>query len=534
MGLADIIAAFIDDLATGGRDHQSCAHNFGKLLAMLEEANLKAGATKVFAGLEQMDFLGFTLAGGELRPDDAKVQAISRLQPPRTRSEVRSFLGLTGYYREFVKGYAAIAKPLNTLLKEDVEWQWDDKCQHAFTTLKSTLMSAPVLAIPDQHRPYTLHTDFSHTALGAVLEQLKEDNKSHVIAYASRTCSKAESRLGPTDGELLAIIYAVEKFHNYLAGTPFVIVTDHSALVHLNEAKTKNPKLARWAMKLAGYNFTLKHRAGRVHNNADGLSRSHASPAPDTPPDHCTAIDLAELAPPPDPELLCTALEAFQQDPHVDGDPPTLFVDNVAPTPALGPRQLLLEAAPCHACGQDIPAHTPTSLVCDHCNQPFHLRCVGLQHVPPTYWYCPKCTNHHAARGLTCPTQDIPLQRYLLNLPTPQHLHTTFAAAARNLAFTDQMYIWRAGQWLPYPPRGLQVLLMEEEHLRHNHVGGEKLYHLLAGRYYWPTMRADCAAFVGHCFECQVAAGRATGSWAGKLLPLPPGPRVVWACDLIE
>ncbi len=75
---------------------------------------------------------------------------------------------------------------------------------------------------------------------------------------------------------------------------------------------------------------------------------------------------------------------------------------------------------------------------------------------------------------------------------------------------------------------------MEEEHLRHNHVGGDKLYHLLAGRYYWPTMRADCAAFVGRCFEYQVAAGRATGSWAGKLLPLPPGPRVVWACDLIE
>ncbi len=75
---------------------------------------------------------------------------------------------------------------------------------------------------------------------------------------------------------------------------------------------------------------------------------------------------------------------------------------------------------------------------------------------------------------------------------------------------------------------------MEEEHLRHNHVGGDKLHHLLAGRYYWPTMKADCTAFVGRCFECQVAAGRATGSWAGKLLPLPPGPRVVWACDLIE
>ena len=90
-----------------------------------------------------------------------------------------------------------------------------------------------------------------------MLEQLKEDGRKHVVAYASRTCSEAEAKLGPTDGELLAIIYAVEKFHHLLAGTPFTVITDHSALTHLHEGKTKNPKLARWAMRLAGYNFTL-------------------------------------------------------------------------------------------------------------------------------------------------------------------------------------------------------------------------------------------------------------------------------------
>ncbi len=104
-----------------------------------------------------------------------------------------------------------------------------------------------------------------------------------MVSYASRTCSAAEAQLGPTEGELLAVIYAVEKFHHHLAGTPFTIITDHSALVHLNEGKMKNPKLARWAMRLAGYNFTIQHRAGRVHNNADGLSRSRATPHDDTP-----------------------------------------------------------------------------------------------------------------------------------------------------------------------------------------------------------------------------------------------------------
>lgn len=109
-----------------------------------------------------------------------------------------------------------------------------------------------------------------------------------MVAYASRTCSAAESKLGPTDGELLAIVYAVDKFHHHIAGTTFTIITDHDALTHLNTSKAKNPKLARWAMRLAQYNYTIKHRAGRVHNNADGLSRSRAAPSPDTPADGAT------------------------------------------------------------------------------------------------------------------------------------------------------------------------------------------------------------------------------------------------------
>jgi hypothetical protein len=479
------VAAFIDDLGTGGSDHQHSAHNFGKLLGALELSNLKAGAPKVFAGLEEMQFLGFTLAGGTLKPDGEKVESIARLQPPRTRSEVRSFLGLTGYYREFVHRYAHIARPLNNLLKEDTPWEWTAECQAAFGKLKGHLTSAPILTIPDPHRPFVLHTDFSHHSIGAVLEQLKEDNKYHVVGYASRTCSKAESNLGPTDGELLAIVYAVEKFHNYLAGTSFVVVTDHSALVHLNEAKTKNPKLARWAMRLASYNFTLQHRAGRVHNNADGLSRSHASPAPDTPADDVTALDEVSS----DWVALEAALEVFEGDTHVDGDAPALFLDEGSVPPLLGPRQLLLEAAPCHACGRDADADSARSLVCDRCNKPFHLACVALPAVPPTYWYCPQCSSHLRARGYACPTQDLDLQRYLLDLPTPRHLHDAFATHARHLSFTDQLYVWRDLQWVPYPPEGLQLLLMEECHLANSHVGGEKLYHLLAQKYFWPAMR---------------------------------------------
>lgn len=169
-----------------------------------------------------------------------------------------------------------------------------------------------------------------------MLEQQHSDGKYHVVSYASRTCSKAEAKLGPTDGELLAILYAVEKFHHHIAGTTFTIVTDHSALVHLNSAK--NPKLARWAMKLASYNYNIQHRAGRVHNNADGLSRSRAQVSPDTPPDDRIALEELSNAHDHDPACLAAALDTLHYDDFADGDVAPLMCEPVGMTAQLGPR----------------------------------------------------------------------------------------------------------------------------------------------------------------------------------------------------
>ena len=124
-----------------------------------------------------------------------------------------------------------------------------------------------------------------------------------------------------------------------------------------------------------------------MHNNADGLSRSHTAPTPDTPPPEVTAIDCAELLP-SDPPAFLAALEAFEDSPYIDGDAPATFLASTPAPPPLGPRQLLLEAAPCHACGQDLAAESPDSLVCDKCNRPFHLACTTTPEVPSTYWYC--------------------------------------------------------------------------------------------------------------------------------------------------
>jgi hypothetical protein len=124
------------------------------MFQMLGDLNLKAGAEKVFLGLTGVDFLGYTLSAGKMQPDGSKTAAIERLLPPRTCSEVRASLGLIGYYRDFVHKYSHIARPLTNLLQEDVTWHWDAKCEAAFTTLKQALISAPILAVPDPHRPF--------------------------------------------------------------------------------------------------------------------------------------------------------------------------------------------------------------------------------------------------------------------------------------------------------------------------------------------------------------------------------------------
>ena len=169
-GLQEHLGCFIDDLATGGHSHSQNAERAAQMFAMLAAHHLLAGADKVFLGLNEIRFLGYLLKAGGASPDPDKIAAIDRLLPPTTRTEVRSFLGLTGYYRDFVERYAAKARPLTELLKENVPWVWDEVCQRAFDLLKRHLTTAPILAIPQPDRPYLVHTDFSHLAVSAVLE----------------------------------------------------------------------------------------------------------------------------------------------------------------------------------------------------------------------------------------------------------------------------------------------------------------------------------------------------------------------------
>ena len=194
-------------------------------------------------------------------------------------------------------------------------------------------------------------------------------------------------------------------------------------------------------------------------------------------------------------------------------DDPDEVGDSVA---ILGPRQQLLESAPCSRCHQSIVAMSLASIVCDGCNAAFHLSCVGMKEVPVSYWYCNTCAKHIRARGCKEPAEDVPFLRYLLsgkasaeNLGFYTTLATWYRYEQRTRAVDGKMRSnWQLQRkigvdtWRDYPSPAERALLMEEEHLRGCHVGGTKLYSLLAQRYWWPDMQASCVQFTRSCLAC--------------------------------
>ena len=199
---------------------------------------------------------------------------------PTTKQQIRSFLGLTGYYRRFIPDYAAIAVPLTDRTRKAApnRVQWDEHCDKAFRELKHRLCHTPVLWSPNFSLPFVVQTDASERGMGAVLSQCDEAGNDHPIAYYSRKLLPREQKYSTIEKECLAIRLAVEAFRVYLLGRPFTIQTDHRALQWLNRLKDTNARLTRWSLALQPYRFVVEHRSGKKNGNADALSRIEYPP----------------------------------------------------------------------------------------------------------------------------------------------------------------------------------------------------------------------------------------------------------------
>ncbi|UYV71117.1 K02A2.6-like, partial [Cordylochernes scorpioides] len=268
-----ICLCYLDDIIVFSDGFEEHLRRLQLVLNCLKKAGLCLNSKKCKFGAKTITVLGHEVSENGIRPDQEKIRAVRDFATPRSLKEVRSFLGLSSYYRRFIPNYAHLAQPLNDLLKKDSAFNWNQEEQNAFEALKSALISEPALGHFDYSSPTEIHTDASNYGIGAVLVQIQK-GKERAIAYASRTLNKAEKNYSTTERECLAIIWAINKFRPYVFGQPFTIVTDHHSLCWLTNLKDPCGRLARWALRLQEFDVTVVYKSGRKHQDADCLSRS--------------------------------------------------------------------------------------------------------------------------------------------------------------------------------------------------------------------------------------------------------------------
>ena len=275
---------YLDDIIIFSETKEEHLKRLEAVFQKLCAAGLKLKPSKCFFFREEIEYLGHVVSGKGISTNPKKIEAVAKWPTPKTVYDIRSFLGFVGYYRRFIKNFSRITKPIREVITglenqskrtaKKTYIDWTDAADTAFEHLKAMCVSTPILAYPDYQLPFTLHTDSSTDGLGAMLYQ-KQDGKLRVIAYASRSVSKAESNYPAHKLEFLALKWAVcEKFHEYLYGSKsFEVFTDNNPLTYVLTSAKLDACGQRWVAKLANYSFSIKYRCGVSNTEADALSR---------------------------------------------------------------------------------------------------------------------------------------------------------------------------------------------------------------------------------------------------------------------
>lgn len=356
-------AAFVDDIYTWSRTWEEHLTHLRALFTRIRASGLRVKLAKSVFAARHLRFLGYVVGEEGVRVCPDKVEAILALPKPQTASEMRSFLGMTGFFRDFIQNYAGITAPLQEFTKKGATISyWTPEMDGAFDALKQALCSAPVLRVPDWQRPFRVTTDWSKRAIAAILSQVDDEGREYVIAYASRTLTPAERNYAPTEGECLALVWGCHKFRYHLHGHKFLCRTDHQSLEWLNSARFSNSKLERWAMRLQEFDMEVEHVKGSENAVADCLSRA-------------ACVHLATTV-----DLLVQRMEVC-----VHAAVPSAY------WPTAADKQSTLDDVPCSICGD--PRGFENICICSGCGVCTHLRCLLPPRTSPPAgdWFCPTC-----------------------------------------------------------------------------------------------------------------------------------------------
>jgi hypothetical protein len=265
--LDKFVVVFIDDILIYSKNREDHKRHLRTVLEKLRAHQLYAKLSKCKFWLEKIAFLGHILTAEGIEVDPSKVEVVSKWRQPSNVSEVRSFLGMAGYYRRFIKGFSSIARPMTELLKKDHKFVWTPKCEGSFQIIKKKLTTAPVLTLPDIDQDFVF-CDASRQGLGCVLMQ-----NGKVIAYASRLLKSHEQNYPTHDLELAATVHALKIWRHYLIGNKCHIFTDHKSLRYIFTQPDLNLRQRRWLELIKDYDLEIHYHPGKANVVADALSR---------------------------------------------------------------------------------------------------------------------------------------------------------------------------------------------------------------------------------------------------------------------
>ncbi|KAD7116758.1 hypothetical protein E3N88_04026 [Mikania micrantha] len=266
--LDQFVIVFIDDILIYSKSEREHEDHLKKVLELLRKEQLYAKFSNCEFWLKEVHFLGHVINKDGIHVDPAKIEAIKNWTTPSTPTEIRSFLGLAGYYRRFIANFSKIAFPLTTLTQKSQAFIWGQKQEDAFQLLKQKLCNSPILSLPEGSDDFIVYCDASNLGLGCVLMQ-----RDKVIAYASRQLKVHEKNYTTHDLELGAVVFALKIWRHYLHGTKCVIYTDHKSLQHILNQKELNMRQRRWVELLTDYDCEIRYHPGKANVVADALSR---------------------------------------------------------------------------------------------------------------------------------------------------------------------------------------------------------------------------------------------------------------------
>ncbi|GJS57183.1 reverse transcriptase domain-containing protein [Tanacetum coccineum] len=254
-----MMEVFMDNFLVFGNSFETCLSHLDKMLKRCEDTNLCLNWEKNHFMVKEGIVLGHKISKNGIEVDKAKVDVIAKLPHPTTVKGIWSFLGHVGFYRRFIQDFSKIARPMTRLLEKDTPFFFSKECIEAFQTLKKKLTEAPILVAPDWDLPFELMCDASDFAIGAVLGQRKTKH-FQPIHYASKTMTDAQAHYTTTEKELLAVVYAFEKFWPYLVLSKSIVYTDHSALKYLFNKQDAKPRLLRWVLLLQEFDIIIRDK----------------------------------------------------------------------------------------------------------------------------------------------------------------------------------------------------------------------------------------------------------------------------------